>query len=229
MTDHDRFRLDDAAYAMGALDPAEHAAYEHHLAECPTCRDAQRQLASTLTLLALADPGAAEVAGLSPAADEPAPATILPGLVRRTRARRRRTLMTATAVAAVAACLVTILATIAVVSLRTSSARPAVLSLAPLTASAANVQATVSLTADGHGTRLRVHCGHYAASAAGYPSNPGDYRLVLVDAAGAVQYPLTWAAGPDVDLTTSSDWSPAMIRRVVIEDARHDPILQLVL
>ncbi|WP_233606455.1 zf-HC2 domain-containing protein [Micromonospora sp. Llam0] len=34
---------DDGAYVLGALSPAERAAYEHHLAGCPSCRQGGRR------------------------------------------------------------------------------------------------------------------------------------------------------------------------------------------
>jgi anti-sigma factor RsiW len=41
---HDRLQDDAGAYVLGALDPAEQAAFEGHLATCPECRDEVEQL-----------------------------------------------------------------------------------------------------------------------------------------------------------------------------------------
>jgi anti-sigma factor RsiW len=41
---HDRFQEDVGAYLLGALEPAEQAAFEGHLASCPSCRDEVEQL-----------------------------------------------------------------------------------------------------------------------------------------------------------------------------------------
>lgn len=38
MSEHDRLREDVGAYLLGALEPAEQAAFEQHLAGCPECR-----------------------------------------------------------------------------------------------------------------------------------------------------------------------------------------------
>ena len=35
---HDRFQEDIGAYLLGALEPAEQASFEGHLATCPECR-----------------------------------------------------------------------------------------------------------------------------------------------------------------------------------------------
>ncbi|MFD0784741.1 zf-HC2 domain-containing protein, partial [Micromonospora azadirachtae] len=39
------FTQDDGAYVLGALAPAERAAYERHLAGCADCREAVAELA----------------------------------------------------------------------------------------------------------------------------------------------------------------------------------------
>jgi anti-sigma factor RsiW len=41
---HDRLQEDAGAYVLGALEPAEQAAFEGHLASCPSCRDEVEQL-----------------------------------------------------------------------------------------------------------------------------------------------------------------------------------------
>src|SRR3954471_4778768 len=41
---HDRLQDDAGAYVLGALEPAEQAAFEGHLATCPECRDEVEQL-----------------------------------------------------------------------------------------------------------------------------------------------------------------------------------------
>jgi anti-sigma factor RsiW len=41
---HDRYADDVGAYLLGALEPAEQAAFEGHLASCPSCRDEVEQL-----------------------------------------------------------------------------------------------------------------------------------------------------------------------------------------
>jgi anti-sigma factor RsiW len=42
--DHERYQDDVGAYLLGALEPAEQAAFEGHLAGCPECRAAVEQL-----------------------------------------------------------------------------------------------------------------------------------------------------------------------------------------
>lgn len=55
------FAHDDGAYLLGALAPAERAAYERHLAGCASCREAVAEIAVLPGLLGRLDP-----AGLVP-------------------------------------------------------------------------------------------------------------------------------------------------------------------
>lgn len=81
MTD---FCLSDAAYVLGALSPADRAAYEDHLKTCHDCQASVRRLAGMPGLLALARPDTASESA-------PVPATLLPSLTARVlRYRRRR-------------------------------------------------------------------------------------------------------------------------------------------
>lgn len=50
---------DDGAYVLGALAPAERAAYERHLGTCQTCRDAVAEIAVLPGLLGRLDPATA--------------------------------------------------------------------------------------------------------------------------------------------------------------------------
>jgi anti-sigma factor RsiW len=44
VSDHDQLQDDVGAYLLGALDPAEQAAFERHLAGCPECRSELEEL-----------------------------------------------------------------------------------------------------------------------------------------------------------------------------------------
>ncbi len=91
------FADSDGAYVLGALSPAQRLAFEQHLAGCPDCARAVRELAGLPGLLSRVEPAVLE----HPPAEDPVPATLLAALtleVRRTR--QRRLLVTAVAVAA---------------------------------------------------------------------------------------------------------------------------------
>ncbi|MGI5211537.1 anti-sigma factor family protein [Plantactinospora sp. CA-290183] len=80
---------DDGAYVLGALSPAERAAYERHLAGCPACREAVAEIAVLPGLLGRLDP-----AGLERVAAPPTAESRLPKLVDAARASRRRERLT---------------------------------------------------------------------------------------------------------------------------------------
>ena len=88
----------DAAYVVGALSPADRAAYEEHLRGCEQCRESVSRLAGLPGLLALTTADYIEQAG------PPVPETLLPGLLARVAAarRHRRWVMAGVLAAAVA-------------------------------------------------------------------------------------------------------------------------------
>lgn len=81
---------DDGAYVLGALSPAERAAYERHLAVCPPCREAVAEIAVLPGLLGRLDP-----ANLDRIAAPPNQEEQLPKLLDEARQRRRRERRTA--------------------------------------------------------------------------------------------------------------------------------------
>ncbi|MFD0518834.1 anti-sigma factor family protein [Paractinoplanes durhamensis] len=52
---HCEHEHDDGAYVLGALSPAERAAYERHLATCSFCREAVADISALPDLLARLD------------------------------------------------------------------------------------------------------------------------------------------------------------------------------
>ena len=100
---------DDGAYVLGALSPAERAAYERHLATCSFCREAVADIAVLPGLLGRLDPDDFERL-LQPDFPPPRPtANRTPDLVtaaQRTRRReRKRIRVRVLSTAAAAACL----------------------------------------------------------------------------------------------------------------------------
>ncbi|MGW0432414.1 anti-sigma factor family protein [Micromonospora sp. NPDC003197] len=94
---------DDAAYVLGALAPAERAAYERHLSACPSCRTAVSEVAVLPGLLGRLDPAGLEQVA-TPVDESRVPALL--ASVEKDRRRRRRTSWWWSAGAAlVAACL----------------------------------------------------------------------------------------------------------------------------
>lgn len=100
-------------YVLGAIDPAERAQVDEHLATCPDCREELASLAGLPALLRRVPTAEAErlavadqVASADPAAEETAADEMLPSLLTRTararRVRRWRELAAAAAVAVLA-------------------------------------------------------------------------------------------------------------------------------
>src|SRR5262245_3489473 len=95
------YAVNDGAYILGALAPADRAEFEHHLATCPTCRASVATLAVLPGLLGRLDSG-------TPVPSVTAPPELLPRVIsavrtRRRAQRRRQLLTTATACALTAA------------------------------------------------------------------------------------------------------------------------------
>lgn len=100
---------DDAAYVLGALSPRERLDFERHLADCPVCAAAVRDLAGLPGLLGRIDPAILEEQHRP---DGPAvPDSLLDGLAREVRHRSRVDRWRWTASTAAAAVLVGVLGT----------------------------------------------------------------------------------------------------------------------
>ncbi len=74
----------DAAYVLGALSPVDRREFEDHLRGCAECQVSVQRLAGLPGLLALTSADAVEGDG------QPIPDTLLPGLISRVQAERRR-------------------------------------------------------------------------------------------------------------------------------------------
>lgn len=93
----------DAAYVMGALSPADRRGYEEHLRSCEDCQASVQRIAGLPGLLSLTSQEAVRDGG------PPVPDTLLPLLVARVEAvRRRRRWVSAGLLAAAVAAVLTI-------------------------------------------------------------------------------------------------------------------------
>lgn len=143
MSDHNTYRAWSAAYVLGALETAERAEFETHLAECETCRNDVSSFAPIPGMLALVE---------SPEI-EPAPERIADRAVARLSAdwtdivRSRRRWRLATAVAAVAA-----VAALIIPVVPRSETATQVLSLDP----GASALGQIAVEAKGWGTEVTI-------------------------------------------------------------------------
>jgi len=218
MTD-DAYREWDAAYVLGALSPQDRREYEHHLAGCPTCRDAVAELAGMPGLLGLLPADEATAADPGPVAAVVDLPTVARAAERR-RSRSRR-LQVAAGVLLVAG------GVGAGLAFAGDAAPPHVaegrtVELAPVGDSA--VDATLTLTERGWGTALTWHCT--------YPPHeewaaPVVYTLVVVGDDGTRTVAATWSAGAGAakGLSASTSVPESEIARVEIGVVGSDAAL----
>jgi hypothetical protein len=219
----------DAAYVLGALSPEERLAFERHLATCPSCSAAVRDLAGLPGLLAQVSPEVVE----SPREPEPVPDTLLPNLVRevrRSQHRRRWTvgLAAAAAVVALGAGTVAVVAT-------TGDDGPAP-QATPTLAQAremdqldqTSVWGTVSLTSVLWGTRLDLTCS-YDEPASAYQEGEHTYALVVHSRDGGTEQVATWKGlpGKTMRVTGATALTTDQIASVEVRDAAGHPLLEL--
>lgn len=232
----DPFADHDAAYAMGALDPAGAAAFERHLARCAACRQRVAQARETVALLAgVPALSSVELPGTMASKSLP-PDTLLPGLIRRVRReRRRRTALTAAIAGLAAACLVT-LGLVVWTGLRSGRApAPAGRAIAFTAVRKIPVEATALLTEQDWGTKIEVHCTYEGASArtttGARSTGVRPYRLVVIERNGTVEDAGSWQVdgGKSTVYTGGTAVRRERIAKIQITLADGTPILQLLL
>jgi hypothetical protein len=205
---------DDGAYVLGALSPAERAAYERHLARCSFCREAVADIAVLPGLLGRLD--AAEFAKLlDPTLSAPAPErNRMPDLVTAAQTRRRRErrrLRVRVLSAALAAAVVALIVGVgAVVWMDSRTARPAVpgptVAMTPIDDDIP-VSADLSLTGTSGGTKVNLVCV--------YRKNPEyrkSYTVRLV------------AYGPDNEADQMGSWVAAPGKEFSMTGVTHIPL-----
>ena len=179
----------DAAYVLGALSPVDRQAFELHLRDCPDCRACVQRLAGMPGLLALTTAEAVEGPGPQ------VPPTLLPGLIARVGAdRRRRRWLIGGALAASMAIVATL---VSLLVLRAPT--PAATTAAATTAAAEPLSmtqvlpgpmtASVELDAKKWGTAITVDCKY-----AEYVDTSVSYDLAVIDIDGHVSRAGTWRA-----------------------------------
>lgn len=232
----------DGSYVLGALSPADREQYERHLADCPACAGAVRDLAGLPGLLSRVD----EQAVASP--PDTAPDTLLPRLVREVRRERRRRARVATGLAAVAVAVV--VAGAATIGVLTGSDAP---DTSPPAAGAppagspagvdtpgtdaramqpvagAPVEGWLTLETVPWGTRITLLCT-YAPSPGGYGgAQPADYTLVVRTRDGVEREVATWNAVPGraMQLAAATASGRADIASVEVRTGDGRPVLRL--
>lgn len=181
----DPFEYDDAAYVLGAMSSDENAAFERHLRGCAACTARVQEVQDIRVLLAEVS------ADHLTAANEPVPDTLLPMLVRRAQAERRRGRRMVTGLAAVAAaCLIALI--VVLWPTRSSQPGPATAARPFVAVTQSPVRATAMLTAKAWGTAIDVHCRYADTSI----DKSFRYDLVVYGRDGSAQTVGSWQLPP---------------------------------
>ncbi|MEU4333404.1 zf-HC2 domain-containing protein [Micromonospora lupini] len=229
------FAHDDGAYVLGALAPAERAAYERHLAGCASCRDAVAEIAVLPGLLGRLDP-----AGLEQFLPPPSPPRV-PALLEEARSRRRRERAATrrryalTTLASAALALVVGVGTAAVLPRPASppvtpgaqgthpGPQVSMVAMRPV-ATAGPVHAEIGLAGSKWGTEVTMHCGYDARTSYGkaYP-----FRLVAHGPNGNSEQIGSWLAAPgdDLSFTGVTRFTDAELVSVELQRSDGTPLL----
>ena len=223
----DPARTARGAYLLGALDPADRAEFETHLAGCPACREELADLAGLPGLLGRLT--AEDAVGLTPVTDvstAPDPAVLdraLVGVTRHRRRQRRRWL-----VGAAAAVLIAAGGAAAGVAATIGAGRPddiptpaAAGRIIAATDPATHVHARVTLRADPAGTALTI-------SLTGV--RPGAHcQLIAVSAEGRREVASSWRAdyGGHADVTGATAIPAAQLASLQVLTADHSRLVTL--
>lgn len=222
---------DDGAYVLGALSPAERAAYERHLPTCSACREAVAEIAVLPGLLGRLDEAGLERV-INMGSPPPAAESRSPALVSAARAARRRERRINRLRYAAAALVAASLALVAGVGLNWLRGQPTVpgkqdpqvtmVAMQPLRAGLP-VQAKIGLDTTKWGTEVTMWCAyqHTGADAMTY-----TFRLVAHSKGGKEQV-MSWLAGPgdEVTFTVPTRFARSELERLDLTQYDGTPLL----
>lgn len=217
------FAYDDGAYVLGALAPAERAAYEQHLAGCPSCREAVAQIAVLPGLLRRLGPQEA-TEPLAESVDRLPRLIERANLMHRKRVRQRRL----SAAALVTLCLA-LLAGMVLTVLQDRQPYSPIWNNPPLVAmrpvdSHNEVVAEVAVRQVPGGVEVAMHC-RYPAD--GVHSKPWTFRLVALGSDGGSEQVASWVAAPgeEVSLTGMTRYGMDELVRLELRARDGTPLL----
>jgi hypothetical protein len=189
--DDDRYATWDAAYVLGSLSTDERLEYEAHLQTCPQCRAAVEELGEIPPLLATLD--RADIESLHAEQTELRP-QVLDSLLHRVNASRRRSRWITTAALAAAAAVLAIGLVIAVrpgvLGFGTGTDQIAGTAMEMSKVSETPINATISLTGYGWGTRIDMACTYGDWGRRDAP--PQNLGMVVVGRDGSQSQVATW-------------------------------------
>lgn len=189
--DDDRYLTWDAAYVLGSLSSDERREFEAHMATCPRCRAAVAELSGIPALLSKLD--ADDLGTIEHDTDGPPPDVLAP-LLNTVRAKRRRSRLVTTAALAAAAVLLAIgLAVVVrpgILGLQSGAPQAAAPSLEMTKVSQTPINATISMTSYGWGTRIDMACTYGDWGQRDAP--PQNLGMVVVGRDGSHTQVATW-------------------------------------
>ena len=191
----DRYATWDAAYVLGSLSSNERREYEAHLETCKRCRAAIAEISGIPALLAMLD--LEDVRALDEETSETPPLRpeVLESVLDKVRWRRRRSRWLTSAAVGVAAALLAVGVVIAIrpeiVGLETFSPPETAQALEMAKVSETPINASITLTDFGWGTRIDMACsyGDWGQSGNTPPQNLG---MVVVGRDGSHTEVATW-------------------------------------
>jgi hypothetical protein len=225
----DRYALWDAAYVLGSLSSTERRDYENHLSGCPSCRAAVAELSGMPALLAQVDRAEMAADDERPAEPPPLRPQVLTALLEKVSRRRRRTRWLTWSVAAAAAVVLAVGVFVAIQpGLEGPATDPPQASAAAMTMTPvmpSSLDATVTLTRQGWGTRVEMACTYEWASevAEHEEADAGDkLAMVAVDRDGNHTQLATWMALSGTTAVTSGSTSMSVDDIVAVQVVSAD-------
>ena len=192
--DGDRYVTWDAAYVLGSLSSAERREYEAHLETCKRCRSAVAEISGIPALLAMLD--LEDVRALEDETPETPPLRpeVLDSVLDKVRWRRRRSRWLMSAAVGVAAALLAVGLVIAIrpetVGLANYTPQETVQALEMTKVSTTPINASISLTGFGWGTRIDMACTYGDWGQRDAP--PQNLGMVVVGRDGSHTQVATW-------------------------------------
>jgi hypothetical protein len=194
LLDGDRYVTWDAAYVLGSLSSNERREYEAHLETCERCRSAVAELSGVPALLAMLD--LEDVLALDEETQETPPLRpeVLDSILDKVRWRRRRSRWLTSAAVGVAAALLAVGLVIAIrpeiLGLETSTPQETAQAMEMTKVSTTPINATISLSGFGWGTRIDMACTYGDWGQRDVP--PQNLGMVVVGRDGSHTQVATW-------------------------------------
>ena len=195
LVDGDRYVTWDAAYVLGSLTSNERREYEAHLETCARCRSAVAEISGIPALLAMLD--LEDVRALDDGAPETPPLRpeVLDSVLDKVRWRRRRSRWLTSAAVGVAAALLAVGVVIAIrpeiVGLENYTPQQTTQALDMAKVSDTPINASITLTEFGWGTRIDMACSYGEWGQAG-TIPPQNLGMVVVGRDGSHTEVATW-------------------------------------